>query len=290
MIKSLQRSLARRLARPRVCAIASVWLCALAIQAAPVPTRTPRPRHVTVQALQPVALQPARPRHRAAKPTAPAALPALYRHRLRMPAPLKGSRDILVHQNHMADEEGLERLEDDADLERLRGTRQLVPLPESAGLHVNPGLPENRRVARAWTARFAAEAGRAFRARFGQPLMVTSAARTVEYQLRLQQVNGNAAAVEGDAASPHLTGQAIDVGKRGMTAAQLAWMRSYLKPLMLAGKIDVEEEFQQACFHISVYRSYLPKIATPPAPRRHPQANQIAQVHLTSSKSGVAQP
>ena len=33
-------------------------------------------------------------------------------------------------------------------------------------------------------------------------------------------------------------------------------MRDYLLPLMRAGKIDVEEEFQQSCFHISVYRSY----------------------------------
>ena len=57
-------------------------------------------------------------------------------------------------------------------------------------------------------------------------------------------------------ASPHLTGQALDFGKRGMSSAELAWMRAYLLPLMTAGKIDVEEEFQQACFHISVYRRY----------------------------------
>jgi len=35
-------------------------------------------------------------------------------------------------------------------------------------------------------------------------------------------------------------------------------MRAYLLPLMNSGQLDVEEEFQQACFHISVYRSYLP--------------------------------
>ena len=29
---------------------------------------------------------------------------------------------------------------------------------------------------------------------------------------------------------------------------------------MQSGKIDVEEEFQQACFHISVYRAYLPAL------------------------------
>jgi hypothetical protein len=34
-------------------------------------------------------------------------------------------------------------------------------------------------------------------------------------------------------------------------------MRAYLLPLQTAGKIDVEEEFQQSCFHISVYKSYV---------------------------------
>ena len=70
-------------------------------------------------------------------------------------------------------------------------------------------------------------------------------------------MNGNAAATAGEAASPHLTGQAIDFGKRGMSQAELAWMRAYLLPMMQLGTIDVEEEFQQACFHVSVYRSYV---------------------------------
>ena len=126
---------------------------------------------------------------------------------------------------------------------------------------MNPELPENRRYARPWSAQFASDMARVFYAKFKQPLRLNSAVRTVEYQLRLQRVNGNAAAVDGGSgASPHLTGQALDFGKRGMTMAQIAWMRAYLGPLMQAGKLDVEEEFQQACFHISVYRSYLPPV------------------------------
>jgi hypothetical protein len=39
-------------------------------------------------------------------------------------------------------------------------------------------------------------------------------------------------------------------------------MRTYLQPLIDQGKIDVEEEFQQACFHISVYKSFLPATAS----------------------------
>ncbi len=38
-------------------------------------------------------------------------------------------------------------------------------------------------------------------------------------------------------------------------------MRAYLQPLIDQGKIDVEEEFQQACFHISVYKAYVPVVS-----------------------------
>ncbi len=179
--------------------------------------------------------------------------------RLIVPPPLKGTREILVHQNTMADDEGLSRIQDDEDLNRMRAQHLLVPFPEMAALEVNDELPVNRRYARPWTVKFATDTARAFYARFHEPLHLNSAVRTVDYQLRLMRVNGNAAAVDGDTASPHLTGQAIDLGKRGMSVAEIAWMRAYLLPLMQAGKVDVEEEFQQACFHISVYGTYGPK-------------------------------
>ena len=202
----------------------------------------------------------------------PVVLPGLYRNgRLVVPAPLKGTREILVHQNTMADDEGLERIEDDADLRRLRAAHLLVDFPESASLHVNPELGANRRCGRVWSVRFATNIARDFYARFHEPLQVNSAVRTVAYQVRLQRTNGNAAGIDGDTASPHLTGQAMDLGKRGMSMAQIAWMRAYLLPLMQAGKVDVEEEFQQACFHISVYRTYMP------APvKRHAPRNEVA--------------
>jgi hypothetical protein len=207
----------------------------------------------------------------------PVVLRPLYTRngRLIVPPPMKGSRDILVHQNTMADSEGLDRIQDDADLDRMRAAHLLVPLSSSAAMEVNEGLPENRRYARPWTERFAVDTARAFYARFHQPLHLNSAVRTVEYQLRLQMVNGNAAAVDGDAASPHLTGQALDFGKHGMSVVQIAWMRAYLGPLMEAGKVDVEEEFQQACFHISVYRSY--------APILKPKAKTVPKVEVAQT-------
>ena len=213
----------------------------------------------------------------------PVVLPGLYRNgRLVVPAPLKGTHEILVHQNLMADDEGLERIEDDYDLHRMRAAHLLVDFPESTSLHINPELAADRRCGRVWSVRFATNIAHDFYARFHQPLQVNSAVRTVAYQVRLQRTNGNAAGIDGDTASPHLTGQAMDLGKRNMSMAQIAWMRAYLLPLMQAGKVDVEEEFQQACFHISVYRTYMPA----PASRRVPR-NQVAQLREPRVKSSL---
>jgi len=184
--------------------------------------------------------------------------------RLNMPAPLRGSHESLVHQNEMAEADGLERILDDADLEDRIAHGSLVPVPVTAALRVNTDLPENRRYCRPWTAKFLTDLSRAHAARFaGGSLEVTSAVRTVEYQRRLRMINGNAAAADGDIASPHLTGGTIDIAKQGLTAREIGWFRAYLIPLEQAGKIDVEEEFRQSCFHISVYKSYTePKPAT----------------------------
>ena len=49
-------------------------------------------------------------------------------------------------------------------------------------------------------------------------------------------------------------------------------MRLYLTPLLEDGRIDVEEEFQQACFHVSSYKRYAPMAVQPP---------KIAATHRT---------
>jgi len=187
---------------------------------------------------------------------------------LAMPPPLRGSHESLVHQNEMAEADGLERILDDADLNDRIAHGSLVPVPVSSALSVNANLPENRRYCRPWTAKFLTDLSRAHSARFaGASLEVTSAVRTVEYQRQLRHINGNAAAADGDVASPHLTGGTIDIAKAGMTSREIGWIRAWLIPLEQQGKIDVEEEFRQSCFHISVYKSYTdPKIPEKTAP------------------------
>jgi hypothetical protein len=212
---------------------------------------------------------------------APAMVPLVYnkRGRLIMPAALKGSHDILVHQNEMADAEGLDRIQDDDDLATKIANGQLVPIPVSAMLHVDERLPENRRYCRPWVAKFMTDIAHAHYARFHTPLQVNSAVRTVEFQERLRRTNGNAAPIDGDTASPHLTGIAVDFAKKPLSQTEIAWMRGYLLPLEQQGKIDVEEEFQQSCFHLSVYRKYVP--GTPGAPRSQP-AGSTTNILATS--------
>ena len=191
-------------------------------------------------------------------------------------APLVGSRESLVRQNERTEADGLTRIEDDAQLNELRREKALVPVPVSASLHMYEGLPANRRYTRPWTAKFLTDLAQAHYARFRRSLQVNSAVRTVDYQRHLMEVNGNAAPAEGDIASPHLSGATIDIAKKGFSTSEIAWMRGYLYPLQMAGKLDVEEEFYQSCFHITVYKSYAPPAATPKPTVRHSSAALLA--------------
>jgi hypothetical protein len=189
---------------------------------------------------------------------------------LYMPPPLVGSHASLVRQNVRGEAEGLKRIQNKAQLDAMRRDGKLIPLPASQRLLVSRDLPQDRRCTRPWTAEFLTDLARAHYIRFDSPLQVNSAVRTVKYQRRLIRINGNAAPASGDIASPHLMGATIDIAKKGLSLSEVAWMRAYLLPLEEAGKIDVEEEFYQSCFHITVYKSYHP--ATRKTRRRTPAA------------------
>ena len=183
-----------------------------------------------------------------------------------IPSPLRGSLESLERQNDKTEADNLERIEDEDDLADRISRKMLVPVPVSEALTVNANLAESHRYCRPWTAQFLSDIARVHGAEFHRPLEVSSAVRTVEYQKQLMGTNGNAAPAEGDIASPHLTGATIDLAKQGMSREEMGWMRTWLLPLQQAGKIDVEEEFKQACFHITVYKSYVPP--APPVPAR----------------------
>jgi hypothetical protein len=186
----------------------------------------------------------------------------------RSPLPLRGNRASLERQNERLEAEGLERIEDEDDLAARIANHLLVPVPVGVGLGINGDLPETHKYCRPWTARFLSDLAVAHEAQFHRPLQVSSAVRTVEYQKKLMLVNGNAAPAEGDVVSPHLTGATVDIAKDNLSRAEMAWMRRHLLALEAAGKIDVEEEFLQSCFHITVYKSYVPERRTAPSRTR----------------------
>ena len=185
-------------------------------------------------------------------------------------APLRGSYESLARQNEKTDDDGLERILDDADLRDRIARGFLVPVPVSNALAINQNLPTERRYCRPWTATFLKDLARAHEKRFNSPFEVSSAVRTVAYQKQLMRHNGNAAAAVGEVVSPHVTGATIDIAKGRMPRDEVYWMRQRLSALQDAGKIDVEEEFRQACFHITVYKSY---IGAGPPHRKHHQVD-----------------
>ncbi len=176
--------------------------------------------------------------------------------RLALFSPLRGTHDSLVHQNLMVGQDNLERIQDDQQLSEMTENQQLLALPGTSQITFDPSLPENRRFCRPWTKTFLTEFAQAHWLKFHHQLQVNSAVRTVEFQQRLRRVNGNAAATDGDTASPHLTGATVDIAKHGMSRSELQWARQYLLELQKQGKLDAEEEFRQPVFHITVYKTF----------------------------------
>ncbi len=220
---------------------------------------------------------------------APAAgLDPLRSTRIVAMAPLRGSLESLIRQNEKTNADNLERIENDADLHDRIARGQLVRVPESEALAVNANLPLDRRYCRPWTAAFLTDLSRAHQTQFHHPFEVSSAVRTVEYQKHLMRTNGNAAPAVGDVASPHLTGATIDIAKSGLSRSEIYWMRDRLNSLQAEGKIDVEEEFRQSCFHITVYKSYIG--AGPLHKGHHPIAAPPAEDQSPSMPAEAAAP
>lgn len=166
-----------------------------------------------------------------------------------------GSHELLVRQNVELDRLQLPRIADDDELARYELAQDLVPVGESDALKIEAGLPDNRRYCRPWTRDFLQDFSRAFYEEFHTPLQVNSLVRTAQQQRKLRRHNRYAAPEAGETASTHLTGVTFDLSRRGLTKAQYAWIREYLKPLREAGLVEPIEE-RQPVLHVVVYEKY----------------------------------
>jgi len=157
-----------------------------------------------------------------------------------------------IEQNQVIERLHLSRIKDDKQLRAMVLSGDLVSIPETLALSIDPRLPKNRRYCRIWSLQLIQELARQYKERFGYPLMVTSAVRTVQVQIRLLRINHNAAKAHGEEASSHLTGATIDVSRKNMTKEENRWMEDALLLYSVEGRVIFIEENGQLCYHIFI--------------------------------------
>jgi Family of unknown function (DUF5715) len=166
------------------------------------------------------------------------------------------SHESLLRQNEEIDRLDLPRIQNQAELEQLIASQDLVPIVAGQTLRFDPRLDPDRRYCRPWTRDFLDDLSEAYYEQFHSPIQVNSAVRTVQVQKKLRRHNRNAAPEKGETASSHLAGITVDIQRRGMTRQQVAWMEQYLVPLRDQGLVEPEEERHQWVFHVAVSGRY----------------------------------
>jgi hypothetical protein len=166
------------------------------------------------------------------------------------------SRDSLLRQNEEIDRLELPRIQNQAELDQLIASQDLVPIVASQTLRFDPRLDPDRRYCRPWTRDFLDDLSEAYYKQFRAPIQVNSAVRTVQVQKKLRRHNRNAAPEKGETASSHLAGITVDIQRRGMTKQEVAWVEQYLMPLKDQGLVEPEEERHQWVFHVAVSGRY----------------------------------
>jgi hypothetical protein len=176
--------------------------------------------------------------------------------RLRWNPVFRPSRESLLLQNHEIDRMDLPRIQDDAELEQLKASEDLVPILAGPTLRFDPRLDPDRRYCRPWTREFLDDLSQAYYKEFHTSIQVNSAVRTVKVQKKLRRHNRNAAPAEGEIASSHLAGITVDIQRRGLNREQIKWVQDYMRPLKDQGLIEPEEERHQWVFHVMVSGRY----------------------------------
>jgi len=166
------------------------------------------------------------------------------------------SHESLLRQNEEIDRLELPRIQNQAELDQLIASEELVPIVEGPSLKIDRRLDPDRRYCRPWTRDFLEDLSDAYHKQFGAQIQVNSAVRTVQVQKKLRRHNRNAAPEKGETASSHLAGITVDLQRRGMTREQVQWVEQYMVPLKNLGLVEPEEERHQWVFHVAVSGRY----------------------------------
>ncbi|KND47624.1 MAG: hypothetical protein AB201_01675 [Parcubacteria bacterium C7867-006] len=167
---------------------------------------------------------------------------------------LVGSTVSQHKQNDHAEEEGLPQIRNDEELNTLKESGALVPIPGT--VRVDYRLEDKWRWCLPQTSFFLGDIGLEFQEVFGKRLQINSAVRTTLRQIELQKTNNNAVPVTGRRRSSHLTGATVDIAKIGLTKDELEWVRLKLLSLEDEEKLEATEEHDQLVFHVMIFQSY----------------------------------
>lgn len=179
---------------------------------------------------------------------------------------LRGSSQSLDKQARMARRLHLPLIKNVAQINRMLTNGQLRELPRQGETfylddqigECDPMHAHLYRTASPAVVKFLSLFSREFYDKFDHHrLKVTSLTRTVEYQKMLKNpkskcYNANAVAATRSA---HITGAAIDISHKELTAGERRWMRNRLAKLKREHWLEPEEEQHQPCFHIMVFRA-----------------------------------
>jgi pSer/pThr/pTyr-binding forkhead associated (FHA) protein len=99
------------------------------------------------------------------------------------------------------------------------------------------------------------EIAAAYKKQFNRPLRVTSLTRSMDYQIKLNQVNPNSFKVRGPGSlPPHTSGCTFDLGRKHMSADEQNFVMRRLADLESKGVLDALIEYNvNACFHVFIY-------------------------------------
>ena len=169
---------------------------------------------------------------------------------------LRANSSSQLIQNEYADRTDLSRMKNVRMIQQFARSGYLVPVPVATKYYYLHQISPKYRYLRPWTKLFLDRLAQQHYARFGRRLRVTSLVRTIAMQEWLTRTNGNAAPAWGNDSSSHLTGATLDISKKGMSYAEVEWMRRVIYSLRQQGYLYGIEEFDQPVFHVMVYRRY----------------------------------
>jgi hypothetical protein len=176
-----------------------------------------------------------------------------------MKASLKGSRESMVRQNQMANEEDLTRLRSKNQILTFLENGYLVSLAEGFPFKVESGLPIWRQAARPWTAGLLSEVSDSLKNKFNKSLLISSCVRDFKTQKRLRrQLGKGAAKTNGPLATTHFTGSTCDISQKTLSYREKAFIRKILLTYEKLCLVEATEHgsSRNRHFHVFVSKRY----------------------------------